>query len=161
MIGAAAVLFHGTYREAALMNPRPDANPWSASVLLFFSRHRVPLVSRLIRVLMNSDIFCDLTDREPLLPHPYGIVIHSRTRLGRRVVILHQVTLGARCGVDDAPIIEDDVYIGAGAKVLGGIRVGRGAVIGANAVVTRDVPAGATVVGANRILDARAGGAAR
>lgn len=159
MIGAAAIPYHGSHREAALMTPRPDANPWSASVLLFFSRHRVPLLSRLIRVLMNSDIFCDLTDCEPLLPHPYGIVIHSRTRLGRRVTILHQVTLGARCGVMDAPIIEDDVYIGAGAKVLGGIRVGRGAVIGANAVVTRDVPAGATVVGANRILKLRSGAA--
>jgi serine O-acetyltransferase len=56
-------------------------------------------------------------------------------------------------------MIEDGVYVGAGAKVLGAIRVGRGAVIGANAVVTRDVPAYCTVVGANRVLRriARAG----
>ena len=53
------------------------------------------------------------------------------------------------------PQIEDGVYIGAGAKILGGVRVGRGATIGANAVVTKDVPAGATVVGANRILSKR------
>jgi serine acetyltransferase len=52
------------------------------------------------------------------------------------------------------PVIEDNVFIGAGAKVLGRVRVGRGATIGANAVVTRDVPSHCTVVGANRILGA-------
>jgi serine O-acetyltransferase len=46
------------------------------------------------------------------------------------------------------PIIEDDVTVGCGARVLGPIRVGRGATIGANAVVLHDVPPGATVVGA-------------
>jgi len=48
--------------------------------------------------------------------------------------------------------VEDGVYIGAGAKILGGVRIGRGATVGANAVITKDVPAGATVVGANRLL---------
>jgi serine O-acetyltransferase len=56
--------------------------------------------------------------------------------------------------VHAAPVIGDDVYIGAGAKVLGAVRVGHGAVIGANAVVTRDVPPYCTVVGANRIVPA-------
>ena len=46
-----------------------------------------------------------------------------------------------------APIIEDDVTIGAGAKIIGGIRVGKGATIGANAVVLNDVPPESTVVG--------------
>jgi serine O-acetyltransferase len=50
------------------------------------------------------------------------------------------------------PVIEDNVFIGAGAKVLGPVRIGRGATVGANAVVTRDVPSHCTVVGANRIL---------
>lgn len=127
-------------------------NPLAARMLLFLCRHRIPLLSRMLKVVLNSDIECDVAGCELLLPHPYGIVIHSRARLGKRVVILHQVTIGARRSVAAAPIVEDDVIIGAGAKVLGGIRVGRGAVIGANAVVTRDVPAGATVVGANRIV---------
>jgi serine acetyltransferase len=128
-------------------------NPLSARLLLFFCRHHIPLLSRAYRLLLNCDIFCDTRGRGLLLPHPYGIVIHSKTRLGQRVVIMQQVTLGARIiEIDEAPAIEDDVYVGAGAKILGGVRIGRGAVIGANAVVTRDVPAGATVVGANRIL---------
>ena len=51
-----------------------------------------------------------------------------------------------------APQIGNRVYIGAGAKILGALTIGDDAIIGANAVVTKDVPAGATVVGANRIL---------
>ena len=61
-----------------------------------------------------------------------------------------QVTIGGRSDLWDVPIIEDDVYIGTGAKVLGPITVGRGATIGANAVVIHDVPAGASVAGVPR-----------
>jgi len=99
---------------------------------------------------------CDIAvalPRSVFLPHPFGIVIHSRTRIGEDVVIGHQVTLGGRDLSAAAPTIEDGVYIGAGAKILGGVRVGRGATVGANAVVTKDVDAGKTVVGANRILE--------
>ena len=84
-----------------------------------------------------------------------GIVIHRATRFGDDVVIGHQVTLGGRDLSNAAPQVEDGVYIGAGAKILGGVRIGRGATVGANAVVTKDVPAGSTVVGANRILSGR------
>ena len=89
------------------------------------------------------------------LPHPMGIVIHSGSRLGKDVVIGHQVTIGGRDLTAGAPEIGDGVYIGAGAKILGAVKIGRGASVGANAVVTRDVPAGKTVVGANRILEKR------
>jgi serine O-acetyltransferase len=98
---------------------------------------------------------CDIGPALPktvFLPHPMGIVIHSGTRIGDNVVIGHQVTLGGRDLSGAAPQVEDGVYIGAGAKILGGLRIGRGATVGANAVVTKDVPAGATVVGANRLL---------
>ena len=127
-------------------------NPRRSRLLLFFSRHRVPLLSAAVGVVFNCDINCRI--RAPiLLPHPYGIVIHSKTRIGRRVTVMQQATLGGKdVGRDVAPAIEDDVYIGAGARVLGEVRVGRGATIGANAVVTRDVPPYCTVVGANRIV---------
>jgi serine O-acetyltransferase len=70
---------------------------------------------------------------------------------------MEQVSLGRKSAADPGvPVIEDNVTIGAGARVLGGVRVGRGATVGANAVVTRDVPSHCTVVGANRILGSEA-----
>lgn len=131
-------------------------NPWisnarAARTLIFLTRHRVPLVSRLFAYFLGCDIGLALP-KSVFLPHPLGIVIHSGAQIGENVVIGHQVTLGGRDLILAAPQVEDGVYIGAGAKVLGGVRIGRGATIGANAVVTKDVPAGATVVGDNRLL---------
>jgi serine O-acetyltransferase len=76
-----------------------------------------------------------------------GVLLHKRARIGSGVMIGPQVTIGGRSELWDVPVIEDDVYIGTGAKVLGPITVGRGATIGANAVVIHDVPAGASVAG--------------
>lgn len=76
-----------------------------------------------------------------------GIVIHRRAVIGDRVNIGANVTIGGRGKHHEVPVIEDDVVIGTGAKILGPVRVGRGASIGANAVVLRDVPPGATAVG--------------
>ncbi len=86
------------------------------------------------------------------IPHPNGIVIGEMVRIGDRVMILQQVTLGTniikdRYTSDDVPNIRDGVLLGAGCKVLGGVTVGCGSKIGANAVVLRDVPDGATAVG--------------
>lgn len=127
-------------------------NPWSARLLLFFCRHRVPLLSRLVRIVFNSDIYCRLPP-DIHLPHPYGVVMHAQAVIGRRVTVMQQVTLGGKDPDEGAaPVIGNDVFIGAGARVLGDVRIGDGAVIGANAVVTRDIPPGMTVVGANRIV---------
>lgn len=85
------------------------------------------------------------------LPHPNGIVIGQGARVGARCAIYHQVTLGgARSGDWQAnryPDVRDGVTIFAGAKLIGAITVGDGAVIGANAVVNRDVPAHSVAVG--------------
>ncbi|ACL25249.1 serine O-acetyltransferase [Chloroflexus aggregans] len=79
------------------------------------------------------------------IAHPIGTVIAPQ-RIGRNCTIVAAVTIGMR-NEWAFPIIGDEVFIGAGARVLGGITVGDRARIGANAVVTRDVPSGATVVG--------------
>ena len=141
------------YFDAVRRHPKNPwiQNGWWAGALIFLSRHRLPVIRQLFSRFLGCDIGVALPDTV-FLPHPQGIVIHSQTRIGRDVVIGHQVTLGGRDVSPAAPTIEDGVYIGAGAKILGGVTVGRGATVGANAVVTRDVPPGATVVGANRIL---------
>jgi serine O-acetyltransferase len=76
-----------------------------------------------------------------------GVVIHEDARIGRHCLISQQVTIGGRSGRPGVPIIGDYVRIGAGAKILGKLRIEDFAVIGANAVVTRDVRRGAVVAG--------------
>ena len=75
----------------------------------------------------------------------FGIVINSSVRAGRNLVLEHGVTIGAEKG--QSPVLGDNVFIGAGAKIIGPVRVGSDVKIGANAVVTRDLPDGATAVG--------------
>ncbi len=75
------------------------------------------------------------------IPHPFGIVIGSGSVIGNNVSIYQGVTLGRKNQLEDAyPTIEDNACLYAGAKILGPIRIGRNAIIGANAVVTKDVP---------------------
>jgi serine O-acetyltransferase len=81
-----------------------------------------------------------------LIPHPNGIVIHSDAQIGVNCLIFQQTTIGSR-GRPGVPVIEGHVDIGAGAKILGPVRIGAHARIGANAVVSADVPSGATAVG--------------
>jgi serine O-acetyltransferase len=79
------------------------------------------------------------------IAHPIGTVIMVN-RIGRNCSIIAAVTIGMR-NEYAFPTIGDDVFIGAGARVLGNIHIGDGAVIGANAVAIDDIPAGATAVG--------------
>jgi serine O-acetyltransferase len=76
-----------------------------------------------------------------------GIVIHAGARIGERVLVSHGVTIGGRAGHPGLPVVEDDVKIGAGAVILGPVRIGRGALVGANAVVLHDVRPDAVVGG--------------
>lgn len=70
-----------------------------------------------------------------------GTVIHHNAQIGENCIIGQCVTIGSKSKGTGAPIIGSSVYIAAGARLLGNIRIGDGAVIGANAVVTHDVPA--------------------
>ena len=87
----------------------------------------------------------------PKLPHGlYGIIISHNAVIGSNCTIFHQVTIGE--GKGGAPIIGDNVLIGAGAKIIGNVRIGSNSRIGVNAVVVHDVPE-------NSIITAPEGGA--
>ena len=80
-----------------------------------------------------------------VLIHATGVVINGDVTGGADLRIEHQVTIGAEGR--RAPVLGDRIFIGAGAKVIGDVRVADDARIGANAVVVHDVPSGCTVVG--------------
>ena len=90
------------------------------------------------------------------IDHGMGVVIGETAIIGERVTLYHDVTLGGVAPSIDSdsqrnqkrhPTLEDDVIVGSGAQILGPVTVGRCARVGANAVVTKDVPKGVTVVG--------------
>jgi serine O-acetyltransferase len=108
------------------------------------------LISAIGQFLTSVDIHPGATiGRGVFIDHATGVVIGETAEVGDNVLIYQQVTLG---GVSlnkgkRHPTIEDGVTIGAGAKVLGNIRVGKDAKIGANSVVIKDVPSECTAVG--------------
>lgn len=85
---------------------------------------------------------------QPGLFLPHGqVIIGGITTLGRHVTVTPFTSIGLRSGEWQGPTIGDDVFVGTGARILGPWSIGDGATIGANAVVTSDVPAGVTVAG--------------
>ncbi|MEO0061115.1 MAG: hypothetical protein RL343_733 [Actinomycetota bacterium] len=87
--------------------------------------------------------------RRVVIDHGMGIVIGETAIVGDDVLIYHGVTLGGKVNdrVKRHPTVGNRVLLGAGAKIIGDIEIGDGAMIGANAVVTKNVPAGAVIVG--------------
>lgn len=102
------------------------------------------------RLLTGIEIHPGATiGRRFFIDHGMGIVIGETAEIGEGVMLYHGVTLGGQVLTQTKrhPTIEDNVTIGAGAKVLGPITIGEGSSIGANAVVTKDVPAKHIAVG--------------
>ena len=114
--------------------------------LYFFAR----LISQIARFFTGIEIHPGATIGKGLfIDHGMGVVIGETAIIKDNVTLYHGVTLGGT-GKDIGkrhPTIEDNVVVGAGAKVLGPITIGEGAKIGANSVVVKDVPRGATAVG--------------
>ena len=119
---------------------------------IWFRKHRMGFIAHIldktIRIIFGCEIFSTTKIGTGIeLPHGgLGIVINDNAIIGNNVKIQSCVTIGGKGG-PGVPIIEDDVEIGTGAKILGKVTVGKGAKIGANAVVIEDVPPHSIAVG--------------
>jgi len=127
----------------------------------FFAKAKFNLIARIIsqfsRFLTGIEIHPNANIGKNLfIDHGMGVVIGETSDIGDNVTIYHMVTLGGiapsinsndQRNVKRHPTIQDDVVIGSGAQILGPVIVGRCAKIGANAVITKDVPEKAVMVG--------------
>lgn len=135
-----AVLTTDGYRILAMNRVRETAR-----------RLHVPLVNAVLRsaqqAMAGIEIGKDVTLGQGVyFVHPVGVVIGGDSRIGDRVRFYGSNTIGTAKD-DGYPTIEDDVWIGAGARILGPIRIGARSRIGANAVVLSDVPPDSVAVG--------------
>lgn len=122
----------------------------------------VPLIPRMLTEMAHSETGIDIHPGAQIgesftIDHGTGVVIGETCIIGRNVKIYQGVTLGAKSfpldengnpikGIPRHPILEDDVVVYSNATILGRITIGRGAVIGGNIWVTKDVPPGGQVV---------------
>ena len=127
----------------------------------FFNVAKFDLIARIIsqfsRFLTGIEIHPGAKIGKNLfIDHGMGVVIGETSQIGNNVTIYHMATLGGiapsinsneQRNIKRHPTIEDDVVIGSGAQVLGPVTVGRCAKIGANAVITKNVPEKAVMVG--------------
>ena len=130
----------------AIWSHRLTHRMWQRPGLMVLAR----LISLWTRSFTGVEIHPGATiGRRFFIDHGTGVVIGETAEVGDDVMLYHDVTLGGRSlqRVKRHPTIGDGVVIGAGARILGPVKVGDKAQIGANAVVVRDVPAGAVVVG--------------
>jgi len=123
-----------------------------------FRRRGVPVLgpafARLALFLTGVDISPSAVIGQGLyVAHGVGLVVGGGVRIGERAFLLGNVNLGApsQARLAEMPELGDDVFVGAGARVLGRVRIGSRVVIGANAVVTRDVPDDCRVVPAGGV----------
>lgn len=121
---------------------------WVHRISHFLWNHKLKLMARVLsnwsRTATGIEIHPGaVIGRRFFIDHGMGVVIGESTIIGDDVMLYHDVTLGAR-GYDLGkrhPTLKNDVIVGAGARILGNVIVGEHAVIGANLVILRDVPA--------------------
>ena len=127
----------------------------------FFSVAKFDLIARIISQFSRFLTGIEIHPRAKIgknlfIDHGMGVVIGETSQIGDNVTIYHMVTLGGispsinsndQRGSKRHPTLMDNIVVGSGAQVLGPVVVGKNAKIGANAVVTKDVPENAVMVG--------------
>lgn len=147
--------------ELLLLYPGVHAIIWHR-VAHFFYKIKFKFIARWIsntaRFFTNADIHpAAKIGKNLFIDHCLGVVIGETSVIGDNCTIYQNVTLGGT-GKEKGkrhPTLGNNVVVGAGAKVLGGVTIGDNVKIGANSVVLKDVPANCTVVGVNRIVNAK------
>jgi len=116
-------------------------------------RKRIPVLPKIFQLIIFFMFNCYIPYQTKIGPgckighRGIGVVINKDAELGVNVLIRAHVTIGKKNSEEPAPIIGDNVTLGDGCKVLGDITVGNNVIIGANAVVVKDVPDDSIVVG--------------
>lgn len=127
---------------------------WGYRITHWLWKHRLKLLARwgshILRFLTGIEIHPGATiGHKFFIDHGMGVVIGETAEIGDNVTLYHGVTLGGTSLEKGKrhPTLEDDVVVGAGAKILGAITIGAGSRIGANAVVVKSAPPNSVVVG--------------
>lgn len=124
-------------------------------------RHKVPLVPKVIYYLQYLLFNCSVPASCKLgggTRFGYGgmaVIVHARAKVGNNCVIGSCVTIGGKSGWWEVPEIGNNVEIHSGSKILGPIKIGNNVIIGANSVVTKDVPDNCVVAGVPAKIIAR------
>lgn len=137
-----AIVYSGLH---AIWSHRVAHKLWSKG-----HRSAARILAQVTRGLTGIEIHPGATiGRRFFIDHGMGIVIGETTEIGDDVMLYHGVTLGGQVLTQTKrhPTLEDGVTVGAGAKVLGPVTIGTGSAIGANAVVTKNVPPNSIAVG--------------
>lgn len=119
----------------------------------WFYRKKVPFIPKMVNVLIflifNSYIpsSASIGEGTKFAYGAIGVVLHNRSVIGKNCLIGSNVTIGGKSREEAVPVINDDVYISTGAKILGNVEIGSGSIIGASSVVLKDVPKKSVVVG--------------
>jgi serine O-acetyltransferase len=119
----------------------------------FLYRKKIPLIPNILKIiiflLFNSIIpfTAKIGAKSRFAYGAIGVVIHSQSVIGDRVIIGQGVTIGRQLDPAGVPKIGNDVYISAGARILGNISIGDNVIIGANSVVISDIPGNCIAAG--------------
>ena len=125
---------------------------WGYRLTHFLWRRNMKLMARVFSNWIRSSTGIEIhpaatIGRRFFIDHGMGVVIGATAIIGDDVMMYHDVTLGARTYIQGKrhPTIENNVVIGAGARVIGDITIGHGARINANVVITKSIPAQSTL----------------